>query len=332
MKKFILLIVLILNIYCFGQNKTPEDYGYKHITHQYKNEVVDILIKTKAGEENIKKPIFLFCQGSLPQPLIKYDGDDIYGVFPFNPEIFTDKFHLVIISKPYIPIIADIKTLYNNSLYLENDGNFPQEYSKRNLLDYYVNRNISVLKYLQKQSWVSSSILVVAGHSEGSTVASKMAIKTRNITHLIYASGNPMGRIMSLISQNRANESFEESISLGEEEIKYWEDVVKNKSDMNASKGDTNKATFEFSNPPILYLEKLKIPILVTYGTKDWSAPFNDFMRVDFIRKKKVNYTFQPYVGTEHNFFPLNKNNEPNYTIFNWDKVAEGWLNWINKK
>ncbi|MDY0089578.1 MAG: acyl-CoA thioester hydrolase/BAAT C-terminal domain-containing protein [Flavobacteriaceae bacterium] len=332
MNKIILIIVFIANIFCFGQNKTPKDYGYKHISHKYKNDVIDILIKSKAGEENIEKPIFLFCQGSLPQPLIKYDGDDIYGVFPFNPEIFTDKFHLVIISKPYIPIIADIKNLHNKSLYLEGDGNFPKEYSKRNLLDYYVNRNISVLKYLQKESWVSSSTLVVAGHSEGSTVASKMALKTKKITHLIYASGNPMGRIMTMISQNRVNESFEDNISLGEEEIKYWEEVVKNKDDMDASQGDTNKASFEFSNPPILYLKKLKIPVLVTYGTKDWSAPFNDFMRVDFIRKNKLNFTFQPYVGTEHNFFPLNKNNEPNYDIFNWDKVAQGWLKWIYKK
>lgn len=332
MTKIILIFVLFANISCFAQKRTPEDYGYKHISYNYKNEIVDILIKSKSGEENIEKPIFLFCQGSLPQPLIKYNGDEIYGVFPFNPEILTDKFHLVIISKPYIPIIADLKTLHNNSLYLEADGNFPLEYSKRNLLDYYVNRNISVLKYLLKKNWVSSSMLVVAGHSEGSTVASKMALKNRKITHLIYASGNPMGRIMTMISQNRANESFEDNISLGEEEIKYWEEVVKNKDDMDASQGDTNKASFEFSNPPILYLEKLKIPVLVTYGTKDWSAPFNDFMRVDFIRKRKPNFTFQPYVGTEHNFFPLNKNDEPNYEIFNWDKVAEDWLNWINKK
>lgn len=175
-------------------------------------------------------------------------------------------------------------------------------------------------------------MLVVARHSEGSPIASKMALKNSKITHLIYASGNPMGRIMSMISQNRAIESYNDSISLGEEEIKYWEEVVKNKTDMDASKGDTNKASFEFSNPPILYLEKLKLPVLVTYGTKDWSTPFNDFMRVDFIRKNKLNFTFQPYVGTEHNFFPLNKNNEPNYDIFNWDKVAQGWLKWIYKK
>jgi pimeloyl-ACP methyl ester carboxylesterase len=107
---------------------------------------------------------------------------------------------------------------------------------------------------------------------------------------------------------------------------------VKNKSDMDGSQGDTHKATFEFSEPPIKYLEKLKIPVLVTYGTKDWSAPFNDFMCVDFIRQGKINFIFHPYVGTEHNFFPLTAENKPNYDIFNWDNVANDWLKWTNEK
>lgn len=101
---------------------------------------------------------------------------------------------------------------------------------------------------------------------------------------------------------------------------------------MDGSQGDTYKATYEFSHPPIKYLEKLKIPVLVSYGTKDWSALFNDFMRVDFIRQRKRNFTFQSYVGTDHNFFPLTADNKPNYDIFNWDKVADDWLKWLNEK
>jgi dienelactone hydrolase len=82
----------------------------------------------------------------------------------------------------------------------------------------------------------------------------------------------------------------------------------------------------------ITYLEKLKIPVLVTYGTKDWSSPYNDFLRVDVIRQNKNNFTFKAYIGTEHNFFPLTDDNKPNYDIFNWDKVANEWLKWLNGK
>ena len=327
-----ILTILVIGTHSFGQTKTPQEFGFRHIIFKYQTDNVDILIKSKKGEENIRKPLFFFCQGSLPMPLIKYHEKDIYGVFPFNPDSLSVKYHLVIVSKPYIPIIADYTTLSPSFNYIDSSGKFPKEYSDRNLLSYYVPRNIEILKFLQKQKWVATTQLVVAGHSEGSTVAAKMAIEFKKITHLIYASGNPMGRIMSIIGQSRVNETNTDSTRFGEEEIKYWEAVVKNKSNMDDSQGDTHRATYEFSQPPIKYLEKLNIPVLVAYGTKDWSAPFNDFMCVDFIRQGKNNFTFKPYVGTEHNFFPLTNDNKPNYDIFNWDKVANDWLKWLSEQ
>jgi dienelactone hydrolase len=332
MSKITSILLLFLTTLSFGQRKTAEEFGYRHIVLKYKNDNIDILIKSKKGEEMVQKPLFFFCQGSLPQPLIKYHADEVYDVFPFNADSLSQKYHLIIISKPFIPIVADYKTLSPNFNYVDPSGKFPKGYSDRNLLSYYVPRNIAVLKYLLKQKWVSASKLIVAGHSEGSTVAAKMALDYKKITHLIYAGGNPMGRIMSMIGQSRANETDTDSTKYGEEEIKYWESVVQNKSDMDDSQGDTHKATFEFSKPPIEYLRKLKIPVLVSYGTKDWSAPFNDYMRVYFIQQEKLNFTFQPYIGAEHNFFPLTADNKPNYDIFNWDKVANDWLKWTNDK
>jgi dienelactone hydrolase len=327
-----ILAIFFIETHSFGQTKTPQDFGFRHIVFKYKTDNVDVIIKSKKGEEDIPKPLFFFCQGSLPIPLIKYHEKDIYGVFPFNPDSLSIKYHLVIVSKPYIPVIADYTTLSPSFNYFDSSGKFPKEYSDRNLLSYYVPRNIEVIKYLQKEKWVTTTQLVVAGHSEGSTVAAKMAADYKKVTQLIYAGGNPLGRIMSIIEQSRQSETNTDSTRFGEVEIKYWEAVVKNKSNMDDSQGDTHKATFEFSQPPIKYLKKLKIPVLVSYGTKDWSAPFNDFMRVDFIREGKNNFTFQSYVGTEHNFFPLTNDNKPNYDIFNWDKVANDWLKWLDEK
>jgi len=324
------LAIIVIGTRSFAQIRIPQEFGFKHIVFKYKTDKVDVLIKSKKGEENIPKPIFFFCQGSLPIPLIKYHEKDVYGVFPFNPDSLSVKYHLVIVSKPCIPVIADYTTLSSSNNYIDSMGKFPKGYSDRNLLTYYVPRNIAVLKYLQKQKWVTTTQLVVAGHSEGSTVAAKMAADYKKITHLIYAGGNPMGRIMSIIEQGRENETDTDSTRFGEDEIKYWVEVVKNKYNMDDAHGETHRATFEFSKPPIMYLEKLKIPVLVSYGTKDWSAPFNDYMRVDFIRQEKNNFTFQPYVGTDHNFFPLTIDKKPNYDIFNWDKVANDWLKWLN--
>lgn len=332
MKKIISIIFLLANITAFGQTKTPENFGFKHIVFEYKTDKVDILIKSKKGEENVEKPLFFFCQGSMPNPLIKYDEYGSYNVFPFMTDSIIEKYHLIIVSKPYIPVMAHINTLspgFNN--YVDSTGNILQEYSNRNLLSYYVPRNVAIIKYLQKQKWVSKTKLVVAGHSEGSTIAANMAAECNKITHLIYSGGNPMGRIMSIIEENRANEIDTDTTKFGEEMIKYWEVVVKNKNNMDASHGDTDKATFEFSYPSIKHLEKLKIPVLVSYGTKDWSAPFNDFLRVDIIRQGKINFTFKAYVGTEHNYYPTTENNKPNYDIHNWDKVVYDWLEWLSE-
>ncbi|MFA6334376.1 MAG: acyl-CoA thioester hydrolase/BAAT C-terminal domain-containing protein [Bacteroidales bacterium] len=324
------LIILSLTVSILGQTKSAKDFGFHHLQFNYKSDKVDILIKSKKGEENKKKPLFFFCQGSLPKPLIKYDGQIVYGVFPFNSDSLAKNYHLVIVGKPYIPLISDVKTLGNNFNCIDSiTGVFPEKYSERNLLEYYVDRNIQIIKFLQKQKWVSNKQLVVAGHSEGSTVAAKMASTSPMVTHLIYSGGNPMGRIMSIIQQSRANETDTDSTRYAEDEIKYWQSVVANKTSMDASQGDTHKATYQFSQPPIEYLEKLKIPVLICYGTKDWSAPYNDFLRVDVIRKKKKNFQFNPYIGTEHNYFPLSADNKPNYEIFNWDKVASDWLKWL---
>lgn len=332
MKTSLYILLLILTSQIYAQTKKAEDFGYRHIKTSYKGDNVDILIKSKKGEELKKKPIFLFCQGSLPQPLIKYDEKGPYGVFPFKTDSLEQDFHLVIIGKPNIPLTADIKTLGRNNCYEDSiTHQTPKEYSDRNYLDYYVDRNLKVIELLQKLPYVSQNKLVVAGHSEGSTVAAKLATKSRKITHLIYASGNPLGRILSIIEQDRINETDTETTRFAENDFEYWQEVVENKNNLDYTNGDTYKATYDFSTPPIQYLEQLTIPILVCYGTKDYSSPFNDYLRTEMIRQKKKNFTFKAYIGLEHNFFPLTATGQPNYELFNWDKVAIEWWQWTKQ-
>jgi len=327
MKTLIFIAFLFIGNTLFGQNKRPEDYGFRHLQTIYKGDTVDILIKSKKGEEQKPKPLFLFCQGSLPQPLIKYDEQGMYSVFPFNPDSLTIDYHLAIVSKPYTPLIANKQSLGEEFTFIDSTGKFSKKYLERNLLDYYVNRNIQVIKFLQKQSWVSKEKLIVAGHSEGSTIAAKLALSFPKVTELIYSGGNPLGRILSIIERQRANET--DTTKYAEAEIKNWENIVADPTNMDAANGDTYKATYEFSIPPIQYLERLKIPVLICYGTKDYSSPFNDYLRIEMIRQKRKNFTFKAYIGTEHNYFPLKANGKPNYDIFNWDNVADDWRNWL---
>jgi dienelactone hydrolase len=265
--------------------------------------------------------------------LIKYDEKGPYSIFPFKTDSLEQDFHLVTIGKPNIPLIADVKTLGRNNCYEDSiTHQTPKEYSDRNYLDYYVDRNLKAIELLQQLSYVSKNKLVVAGHSEGSTIAAKLATKSRKITHLIYASGNPLGRILSIIEQDRTNETDTETTRFAENDFEYWQEVVENKNNLDYTNGDTFKATYDFSTPPIQYLEQLTIPILVCYGAKDYSSPFNDFLRTEMIRQNKKNFTFKAYIGLEHNFFPLTTTGQPNYDIFNWDKVANEWWKWTKQK
>lgn len=333
MKTSLKIILMLITGSLIGQNISPEYYGFRHLRTNYKKDTVDILIKSKPGDELKKKPLFLFCQGSLPIPLIIYDEQGIYGVFPFNTDSLVENYHLAIIGKPYVPIIAQAKTLGEKFMYLDTaTKKIPTAYSNRNFLDYYVNRNIKIIDYLQKLPYIEKSKLIVVGHSEGSTVASKLALKCKKITHLIYIGGNPLGRIMSMIEQKRMIEKDSDSTSFAENEFNYWIKVVDNQNNMDNSEGDTPKATFDFSIPPIQYLAKLSIPVLVCYGTKDWSSPYNDYLRVEMIRQKKKNFSYQTYIGLDHNFFPIGLDGKPDYSIFNWDKVANQWLNWLKSK
>ncbi|WP_221392949.1 S9 family peptidase [Dyadobacter sp. NIV53] len=328
MTKSVIFIFLILSIHSYGQLPTPESLGLRHLTTAYKNDQVDILVKSKKGDELITKPLLLFIQGSLPRPLIvTYDTTRTFGIFPFNLDSLTLNYHVAIIGKPYIPVLTDKNELSSDLNYIDPDTKqFPLAYTERNYLDYYVERNKAVIRFLQKQNWVSSKKLIVAGHSEGSTIAAKLASTSRAVTHLIYLSGNPSGRIMSIIERSRKNET--DSSELAEEGFVYWKSVVENPDEI-AGLGDSNKATYQFSIPPWDYLKKLSIPVLIGYGTNDYCSPYNDFFRVETIREKKENFTFHAYIGLDHNFFLVDKNGNINYEIYNWDKVGGDMYRWL---
>jgi hypothetical protein len=150
------------------------------------------------------------------------------------------------------------------------------------------------------------------------------------ITHFIYSGGNPFGRFSNIIQQIREKE-IKDTTSNIEGTFNYWSKIVKEPNRMDNPEGDTYKCSFDYSIPPIKYLKKVKIPVLVSYGTMDYCSPFNDYMRLEFIKDDKTNFTFNSYIGLEHNFFPKDKTGKVNQDEYNWDKVSDDWLKWLDK-
>lgn len=327
MKNTILVFMLLVSkVYAHSQKK-PEDFGFRHLAMKFQNDPVDVIIVSKPGEEKIAKPLFFFCQGSLPQPVIKYDDNGLYYILPFDENILLSEFHIVIIGKPFIPVISHVENLGKNYTFVDEKQLPPKGYSDRNFLDYYVTRNNFILKQLVKERWADAKKVVVAGHSEGATIAAKMASVNKKISHLIYSGGNPYGRIASILAEARFAETAENPS--GNAAVQYWKSVVNSKTEINSGNGDSPKTTFDFSQPQAQNLIQLTIPVLITYGTKDWSAPYNDLLQIESIRQEKSNLTFIPKLNLEHNFFLADADRQPIFDNYNWDSVAADWLKWL---
>ncbi|MBL7897386.1 MAG: hypothetical protein JNJ99_02540 [Crocinitomicaceae bacterium] len=326
MKKFYLVLFLTISaaesLFC---QKKPEDFGYRHMQIEYQNLTTEILIASKKGEEQIAKPILFFCQGSLPTPLLITEGDAAYSVFPFSTDIFTQKFHLVIAGKPGIPLIIEASKLNPDFTYTYSTGLPPLNFQNNDILDYYTSRNNFILKNLVKENWVDNKMIVVAGHSAGATIAVEMAATNKKITHLIYASGNPFGRIVSMIEKSKSIES--DSSNYKENDFGYWNYLNTTPFD---ELSPSEKSDFTFSEPSFDDLKKIRIPVIFSYGSKDFCAPYLDYVRIWAVQNNATNFEFREYKNLDHNFFKVNADGSIDYENFNWDQVAEHWLSWLN--
>lgn len=283
-------MLLVSKIYAAAQ-KVPEDFGFRHIKLSYLNDPVDVIIISKQGEERIPKPIFLFCQDSFPKPVIKYSEKGLYEILPFDYEILLDDFHIVIVGKPFIPIICNSNKLDKDFLFLKDFEKQipPRGYADRNYLDYYVFRNNAVLKQLFKYRWAKTSKLLVAGQGEGSSIAVKMATINKKITHLIYLDGNPYGALATELEVLKLAGNSEQSTK---NVLNKYREVVATSTEIQYDQLETSKAIFSFSLPQRNNLMLLKIPVLICYGSHDSQSTFNQLFQMEAIREGKQGIQF----------------------------------------
>lgn len=64
MKRILLTIICLTLIFTlFAQIKNAKEYGFTHLNFSYRGDKVDILIKSKKGEETLKKTVVLLLSG-----------------------------------------------------------------------------------------------------------------------------------------------------------------------------------------------------------------------------------------------------------------------------
>jgi pimeloyl-ACP methyl ester carboxylesterase len=289
-----------------------------------------------------KKPIMLFCQGSLPIPLfVEIESYGWYmlggGIGNFDLPKLRQYYHVVVISMPHVPAIA-AKNQVNAQFHFITDPNqphsYPRAYVEADYLDRYVQRAVAVLDFLKKQPWVNSSRLVVAGHSQGSKVATKIARQYPGATHLGLFAPNPFGRADQFIRQARIDAqtgviSWEKADSVMQEHYRLFETVHQPDSLAIHPEYQSWNTFSEWFFDDWLQLDQ---PIYLAYGTEDRISDLCDLIPLFFIKEGKQNLTLKRYLHLEHNFFPVNPNTrQPDYQKPHWPQVMNEFLSWSLK-
>lgn len=326
MRQLFLLLGLLMGVrsLAFAQATTsprqPESFGYRRLAVMFGRDSVQVLLLSKPGEEQLKKPLLLWEQGSLPMPLVLYDERGAYPVFPFHPKKVLESCHLAIISKPGLPLTADVTGQNPNVIFGQRQP--PPYYCARNYLDYYVRRDEAVLRFLKKQPWVEAGRVVIGGHSQGSAVVAHLAAVPGLVSRAVYLSGNPLGRLMSMLAQDR---QAADTASVART-FRRWQAVVADPARTDCQ-GDDPRNTYGFAASEMPLLLRTRVPIFIGFGTLDRGVAGDDYLRLETIRQHLTNFTFKEYPGREHNFFGV-KDGQINYDDFYWDQVGEDFLRW----
>lgn len=338
MKIKILIIFLLLFNIIFAQKTNIINNESTVFKLKDKNDDIEFIVFETSFEK--KKPILLWCQGSLPYPLYVNSKDGIWliggGISNFDIQSIIKNYYLVIISMPETPIIADENLINDSYWYYGNseNKNIPTvEFLKADYLENYSNRAIKVLKFLQNKNWIDKTQLIVAGHSQGSKVAVKIANDYNKVTKLGLFSANPFGRIDQNIRAYRKDAekkeiSWEEANKLIEQEYQTYNDSF------NPEKVKLNPhltAWKSFSEPFIEDLTSFKKPIYLAYGTNDIASDLCDLVPLYFIRNNNSNLTYKRYLNLEHNFFEVNENGRANHNKPNWIEVMNTFIQWTLK-
>ncbi len=340
MKKItITLISLILSNFAFSQEQEGKLLENRVILFQLEEEedTIEFVVVDTTLQE--KKPLFLWCQGSLPLPLFGEIED--YGFYFFgggitnlNEEKIKESYHIVVISMPKTPILARKENLNNSYQYIPDKNNprtFLPAYVKADYLQNYVDRANKVLSYLGQKDWVDPQKLVVAGHSQGSKVATKIATSNSAVTHLGLFSTNPFGRIDQFTRQARLDAqvgkiSWEKADSMMNEQYAFFRQT--NHTD-SIKANPSLKAWKSFSETFYDDWLTLDIPIYLAYGTEDRIADLCDLVPLFFIQANKSNLTLKRYIGLEHNFFEVEEDGQVNQEKGHWKTVMGAFLDWV---
>ncbi len=332
---YFLILVLVFTKTVYGQHEIITN-NWKTISindnnlgkikyHVYKNKISD------------HKPLIVYLQGSTNFPLYYLNPNGRYSSgITLNLNSISNNYHIVLISKPNTPLVDSIRIAPSGRKQYPMKEGYREKYS----LDWSANSTDKVINDALKKLNVDSSTVIVWGHSEGSQVAPAVAVKNKNITHVISMMGNSLNHLYDFILMERvsafngekSNEKAQSNIdSLYLEYEKIYNDP---KSTTKEWFGETYYKWSSFSlTSPLENMLKLNIPILYIAGGEDRHSILNmDYAKLEFLRKGKDNLTYKVFPNYDH-FFMETKTDKSGKKewIDHLDEVNDFALEWVTK-
>lgn len=347
MVKFVFIMALLFASsvdILFGQHSQRFIGGYTVFTIPFNGDSITFAVVARKGELTVKKPIFLFRQGSLPIPLFTINPKNNRPSLTELPITCYDheaEFYSIMIAKPGVPLIeqdAYLDTLFNTRNN-PKPAMYPPKYQAHNYLDYYVGQTNAVLNFVLKQPWADTKRVVLIGGSEGYFVAIKTAYSNPSITHLIAFSGFLDGRQQGILREERmkgyTGEYTQEEAQRSVEGLQQqWLQICRDSLSTSAKVGDPPRTTYSFSHGQNQnYLLSLTIPILIIYGTADVGAISNDVLPLEFARHGKKNLTVKAYPDHDHTFYKITYGSDGKAIskVYNGVAVEKHYFQWLRE-
>lgn len=339
MRKIFIILSIIFFTHLLGQhiqNITPDRLGLKYffIQDEKLGEINFYITKNKIKHS---KPLLIILDGSGNSPLflllIKKDRrhKKIISRIPFNYNKISEKYHVVLISKPGIPF-SDILEV-NSFKQIKKKYKPTKEYIEKISLEWRVSSTSKIINYLQKKIKIKDNKVIVIGVSEGGQVVPKLALKNKKITKIVSIVGSGLNQCYDFIILERIK--AEKGIITNEQAQKKidslyskFKEIYNNPNETNKFwLGHTYKRWASFCNDIALKnLLKLDIPILIIANVKDKNSPILglDYIKLEFIKRKKTNLIYKVYPNCDHFFndkkLGMNKMNEMIKYVMDWIK------------
>lgn len=177
MKTLLPFILLIASLSATAQTTRLDDLCQIFHLPDGKDTTTFIVFGSK-DDLKVKKPLFLFRQGSQPTPFIVQDSGKYYVAAPFHFRDYKSEYHFVIVQKPGVRLVAAQQFMadYQEAMRQGKPSEefVSRKYIENNYRERYVEQCNQVINFLVKQPFVDARKVVYCGGSEGFTVGADL--------------------------------------------------------------------------------------------------------------------------------------------------------------